>query len=57
MELRERLLHNEIQNLGQMVQIMSYEMALLSDFLKEQFGKNYKINIARIFFFKFSFWP
>lgn len=42
MELRERLLHNEIQNLGQIVQIMSYEMAVLSDFMKEKFGKDSK---------------
>ncbi len=42
MELSERLLHNEIQNLGQIVQIMSYEMTLLSDFMKEKFGKNNK---------------
>ncbi|CAL8080410.1 unnamed protein product [Orchesella dallaii] len=41
MSLRDQLINNEIQHLGQMLQTLSYELTLLQDFIKEKFGPDY----------------
>lgn len=38
MERKSTLLNNEIQHLGEMIQLVSYEMTILHDFMKEKFG-------------------
>ncbi|ODM88933.1 hypothetical protein Ocin01_17750, partial [Orchesella cincta] len=42
MDLKERLLQNEIQHLGQIIQTLSYELIVLQDFMKEEYGKKFE---------------
>lgn len=42
MNLQERLLQNEIKHLGQIIQTLSYELIVLQDFLKDEYGKGKK---------------
>ncbi|ODN01196.1 hypothetical protein Ocin01_05488 [Orchesella cincta] len=42
MSLRDELIHNEIQHLGQMLQTLSYELTILQDFIKDKFGSDFE---------------
>lgn len=39
MELRDKLLSSEIRHMTDMVNILSYELVIIQDFMNHQFGK------------------
>jgi len=44
MSIRDQLLHSEIQHLGQMLQMLSYELTVLQDFIQEKYGNKDRLD-------------